>query len=56
MESIMLEGERNSYRIPHINKTKPRREGRLIEHHICSEEAMDNTSTVLNEILATHTL
>lgn len=45
MELIMLSGGRNSYKIPHINKTKLRNEGLLAEKSICSEEAFNKAKS-----------
>ena len=48
MESIMLTGGGISYKIPHLNKAKLRREGRLAEKYLCSEEAYNQAKSYFN--------
>lgn len=48
MESIMLTGGGNSYKIPHLNKAKLRREGRLAEKYLCSKEAYNKAKSYFN--------
>lgn len=48
MENIMLTNGNNSYKIPHINKEKLRRENRLPINLICNVEAVKNSKLFLN--------
>lgn len=48
MESTMLAEGGNSYKIPHINKAKLRREGQLPATLVCSQEALEKARAQIN--------